>query len=309
VRTREHGWRTEPLDRKLYARSRHTWQVRRLVFLFLLFAGAHPLLAAYADRDLLIPVVGRATGAGGRLFLTALWITNVGDDPATLTFSYLESGHANPSPRQTKATLAPKETHVFDPLGPPILTGINSIGALRIESNTNIVASARIYGYLPAEGPASAVSMALTGIPTRLGVGNGQSAVLHGDSSIDARYKLYVVETAGAALSVAVSIEDLHGQTRAEKRIFLDRFEHVSADTRDLFPNVKLDQAVIRVRGVNGDGRIIAAGTQMVTGSQDGCAYEMSFAPEPRTRIRAPEAAVYIAIALAVVIAIVWRRK
>jgi hypothetical protein len=283
--------------------------VRRIVFLFLLFAAAHPLVAAYADRDLLIPVVGRATGAGGRLFLTTLWITNVDDHPASLTFSYLESGHANPSPRHTTATLAPRETRVFDPLGPPILTSINSIGALRIEANANIVSSARIYGYLPAEGSASNVSMALTGIPTRLGIGNGQSAVLHGDSSIDARYKLYVVETAGAALSVAVSIEDLHGQTRAEKRIFLDRFEHMSADTRDLFPSVKLDQAVIRVRGVNGEGRIIAAGTQTVTGSQDGCAYEMSFAPEPRTRIRAPEAAVYVAIALAVVTAIVWRRQ
>lgn len=271
--------------------------------------GAQPLAAAYADHDLLIPVVGRTAGAEGRLFFTTLWITNAGDHPATLTLSYLESGHANPSPRKTPISLAPRETRVFDPLGPPILPKINSIGALRIEADVDIVASARIYGYRDAEGPGSAVSMALTGIPTRLGVGNGESAVLHGDGSIDAHYKLYMVETAGAALSVVVSIEDLHGQTRAEKRIFLDRFEHVSADTHDLFPDVRLDKAVIRVRGVNGEGRFIAAGTQTVTGSQDGCAYEMSFAPEPRTRIRTPEAAVYIAIALAVVIAIVWRRR
>ena len=282
--------------------------MRRLIIPILLLA-AHPLIAAYADRDLVIPVVGRATGGSGRLFLTALWITNADDHPATLTLSYLESGHANPSPRKTIVALAPRETRVFDPLGPPFLTSVNSVGALRIESNADIVASARIYGYLPAESPASAVSMALTGIPTRLGVGNGQSALLHGDGSIDAHYKLYLVETAGAALSVVVSIEDLHGQPRAEKRIFLDRFEHVSANTSDLFPTVKLDQAVIRIRGVNGEGRVIAAGTQIMNGSHDGCAYEMSFAPEPRTRIRAPEAAVYIAIALVVVLAIVWRRK
>jgi hypothetical protein len=300
---------TQPLDQRLYPRSRHTEHVRRIVFLLLLLATAHPLLAAYADRDLVIPVVGRTAGGGGRLFLTALWITNADDHPATLRLSYLESGHANRSPRQTQVILAPRETRVFDPLGTPILTSNDSIGALRIEANADVVASVRIYGYVPAEGPASAVSMALTGIPTRLGVGNGQSALLHGDGSIDAHYKLYVVETAGSALSVVVSIEDLHGQTRAEKRLFLDRFEHVSADTRDLFPAVKLDQAVIRVRGVNGNGRVIAAGTQIMSGSQDGCAYEMSFAPEPRTRIRAPEAAVYIAIALMVVLAIVWRRQ
>ncbi|MEA2162854.1 MAG: hypothetical protein QOK37_981 [Thermoanaerobaculia bacterium] len=275
----------------------------------LLLAASQPLVAAYADRDLILPVVGRAASGSGRLFLTALWITNVDDHPASLTLSYLESGHANPSPRKTAVTLAPRETRVFDPLGPPILTSMNSIGALRIEANANIVSSARIYGYIPSEGSASAVSMALTGIPTRLGIGNGQSTLLHGNGSIDAYYKLYVVETAGAALSVVVSIEDLHGQTRAEKRIFLDRFEHLAADTRAMFPSVNLDHAVIRLRGVNGEGRVIAAGTQTVTGSQDGCAYEMSFEPEPRTRIRVPEAAVYIAIALMLVLAIVWRRQ
>ena len=151
--------------------------------------------------------------------------------------------------------------------------------------------------------------MALTGIPTRLGIGNGQSAVLHGDCSRDAQYKLYVIETSGAALSVVIDIEDLHGQVLGEKRLFLDGFEHVATDTRQMFPSVNLDHAIIRVRGVNGNGRVIAAGTQIVPGSQDSCAYEMSFAPEPRTRIRAPEAAVYIAIAAVVAIALLRRRQ
>jgi hypothetical protein len=283
--------------------------MRRFLIPLLVLAVARTALGAYADRDLLIPVVGRASGSAGRLFLTALWVTNVDDHPAALTLSYLESGHANPSPRKTSVTLAPHETRVFDPLGPPILTSVNSIGALRIESNANVIASARIYGYSAAQGPSSAVSMALSGIPTRLGIGNGQSALIQGDGARDAVYKLYLVETAGAALSVAVSIEDLHGQTLGEKRIFLDRFEHVSTDARQLFPSVNLDHAVIRLRGVNGNGRVIAAGTQTVPGSQDACTYEMSFTSEPRTRIRGPEAAVYVAIALVVALAIIWRRK
>ncbi|HXH41961.1 MAG TPA: hypothetical protein VNN08_25275 [Thermoanaerobaculia bacterium] len=283
--------------------------MRRFALPLLLLAAAQPLLAAYADRDLVIPVVGRASGGTGRLFLTALWITNTNDHPAVVTLSYLESGHANPAPRKTSVTLAPRETHVFDPLGPPVLSSTNGIGALRIQSDADLVASARIYGYSPSEGAASALSMALTAIPTRLGIGNGQSAFLHGDGSVSAQYKLYVVETAGAALSVAISIEDLHGETFGEKRIFLDRFEHVATDVRQLFPAVNLDHAIVRIRGVNGNGRVIAAGTQIASGSQDACTYEMSFAPEPRTRIRGPEAAVYIAIATAVVLAIVWRRK
>jgi len=283
--------------------------MRRFVLPLLFLATAQTALGGYADRDLLIPVVGRASGGTGRLFLTALWITNADDQPATLTLSYLESGHANPSPRKTSITLAPRETRVFDPLGPPILASASGIGALRIESNTNVTASARIYGYLPSEGPGSAVSMAMGGIPTRLGIGNGQSALLHGDGSRDALYKLYLVETAGSALSVAVSIEDLHGHALGEKRVFLDRFEHIATDTRQLFPAVTLDHAMIRIRGVNGNGRVIAEGTQIVPGSQDACTYEMSFVPEPRTRIRWPEAAVYIAIAIVVALALVRRRQ
>jgi len=282
--------------------------MRRIAFTLLLLA-AHPLFAAYADRDLVIPVVGRAAGGSGRLFLTALWITNTDDHPAVMTLSYLESGHANRSPRKMNVTLPPRQTYVVDPLRPPILPNVDSIGALRIESNADVVASARIYGYVPAAGPSAALSMALAAIPTRLGIGNGQSAVLHGNGSTDAQYKLYVIETSGAALSVVVAVEDLHGQVLGEKRLFLDGYEHVATDTRQMFPAVHLDHAVIRVRGVNGNGRVIAAGTQIAAASQDSCAYEMSFAPEPRTRIRAPEAAVYIAIAALVAIALLRRRQ
>lgn len=244
----------------------------------------------------------------GRVFLTALWITNAGDQPAALTCSFLGTGHANRQPAASSLTLAPRETRVLDPLGAPFIPGGSGIGALRIEANTDIVASARIYGYLPAGGPRSAVSMALTGIPARLAIGNGQSAVLHGDGTRDARYKLYLIETSGAALSVAVAVEDLRGRALGEKRIFLDRFEHVSANIDELLPGIALDHAVVRVRGVNGNGRVIAAGTQIAPGSQDACAYEMSFPAEPRLRIRGPEAAVYASVALALVALLLRRR-
>jgi hypothetical protein len=220
--------------------------MRRITFTLLL-CEAQPFAAAYADRDLVVPVVGQTAGGSGRLFL---WITNTDDHPAVMTLSYLESGPANRSPRKTSVTLPPRQTYVVDPLGPPILTNAGSIGALRIESKTS-----------------------------------------------------------GAALSVVVAVEDLHGQILGEKRPFLDGFEHVATDTRQMFPAVRLDHAVIRVRGVDGNGRVIAAGPQIASNLQDACAYEMSFAPEPRTRIRAPEAAAYIAIAAVVAIALLRRRQ
>jgi hypothetical protein len=50
--------------------------VKLILAALLSIAVAAPLAAAYASRDVVLPVAGRATGADGRLFLTALWITN-----------------------------------------------------------------------------------------------------------------------------------------------------------------------------------------------------------------------------------------
>lgn len=282
--------------------------MRRFALALVLLAVATPLPAAYADHDLVVPVVGRTAGGAGRLFLTALWLTNVDDHPASVTLSFLATGHANRQPPSMRVALAPRETRVFDPLGAPLIPEGSGIGGLRIAANADLAASARIYGYVPAEGPRSAVAMAFTGIPARLAIGNGQSALLHGDGTVDARYKLYLVETAGAALSVAVSVEDLHGRARGEKRIFLDRYEHVGANLDELLPGIALDHAIVRVRGVNGNGRVVAAGTQIATGSQDACGYEMSFPAEPRLRIRGPEAAIYAGVALALAIALLRKR-
>ena len=83
----------------------------------------------------------------------------------------------------------------------------------------------------------------------------------------------------------------------------------LSAAPAHPYPAVTVDHAMIRVRGVNGNGRVIVAGTETVPGSQDACTYEMSFTPEPRTRIRWPEAAVYVVAGVVVALALVRRRQ
>src|SRR5207248_3405984 len=109
--------------------------VKRL-FLVSLFV-THPLFAGYAARDLAFPIVGRAPSANGRTFQTSIWITNVATKPASATLSFLEAGHANPSPRSMRVDIAPGATRVFDPLDAPV-------GALQIRSNVDLIASARI---------------------------------------------------------------------------------------------------------------------------------------------------------------------
>lgn len=278
----------------------------RALFLPAMLLAASSALAAYPARDQVIPIAGRAKNAAGRQFLTALWLTNTDERSASeVTLSFLASGHANPSPRRVQLVLGAGASRVFDPLDDALLGGGDALGALRVESAANVIAYARIYTLQAASGT---VGMGFAAIPTRHAVGNGESAVLQGIALGNSRYRMFIVETAGVPLSVAVTLHDLSGKSLGEKRIYVDTFEHIRADVHELFPTVQADRAVITVRGVNGNGRVVVAGAQIAAGSEDPSAFEMSFAPEPRSHIGWPEAAVYVAVAAVVGVALVRRR-
>jgi len=278
----------------------------RHLFLSCLVLAAPSLFAAYPARDLVIPVAGRAYNAAGRQFLTALWLTNTDErSAASVTLSFLPSGHANPSPRQVRLTLGKGATLLLEPLDGQLLGSADAMGAVRVESTTNVIAHARIYTTDAAGG---SIGMGFAAIPTRHAIGNGQSTILQGITLGNSRYRTFIVETAGAALTIAVTLHDLAGNTLGEKRLFVDRFEHIRADVQELFPAVKVERAILTVRGVNGNGRVVVAGAQIAAGSEDPSAFEMSFAPEPRWHIGWPEAAVYIAVAAVIIAALVVRR-
>ena len=280
--------------------------MRRLILpSFLLVTSS--LFAAYPARDLVVPIAGRARNAAGRQFLTALWVTNTNErTAASVTLSFLASGRANPSPRTVRLSLGAGATRLFDPLDAQLLGSDDAMGAVRVESTTNVIVHARIYS---TDRAANTVGMGFAAIPTRHAVGNGESTILQGIALGDSRYLAFIVETAGAALTVAVTLDDLDGRALAEKRLFVDRFEHIRLDVHELFPSVTADRAILKVRGVNGNGRVVVAGSQIAAGSEDPSAFEMSFAPEPRSHIGWPEAAVYIAVAAAIIVALLARRR
>jgi len=276
--------------------------------LCVLLLAASSALAAYPARDLVIPIAGRARNAAGRQFLTTVWLTNTDERAAaSVTLSFFASGHANPSPRQVHLTLGPGATQMLDPVDASLLgAGSDAMGAIRVESTTNVIAHARIY---TTEAAAGTTGMGFAAIPIRHAIGNGESTTLQGIALGSSRYRAFIVETAGAALTIAVTLRDLSGRALAEKRLFIDRFEHLRVDVHDLFPDAGAPSAILTVRGVNGNGRVVVAGAQIAAGSEDPSAFEMSFAPEPRSHIGWPEASVYIAVAAVIIVALLIRRR
>lgn len=97
-------------------------------------------------RSAFIPVIGKVTGAGGTNFVTDLRIINNGSATANVTLDYYAQNPAgSPTPTVMKSiTVAPGEQKVLNDVVGTTLAVASGLGGLRITSDQNIVASARV---------------------------------------------------------------------------------------------------------------------------------------------------------------------
>lgn len=278
--------------------------MKSIVFAALLLAAAPSLVAAYAARDLVVPVAGRAVGADGRAYVTALWITNASDRPADVAMTFYSAAH-NVAPLSSALQLAAGETRLLDPYDP----GVSGTGWIRIRSARELLATAHVYSRMTNETNAHAIAATYNAIPARFAITNGESATLQGVTPADARYKLFFDEVAGQPLEVWVALIDLHGTTIARTHVYIDSYQQVVKDAAELFPAFTSGAAIVRVEGMHGRGRVVVTGSATAKVSQDSSEYEMSFTPAARDRMSNAEVAAYIACAAGVLAAVVARRR
>ncbi|HVR40260.1 MAG TPA: hypothetical protein VMU84_14285 [Thermoanaerobaculia bacterium] len=265
------------------------------MLIVLIATSAHAITSA---RDLFVPIAGRAIAADRRGFFTTLWITNESPRAADVTIAFLASGQPNPSPRTFALQLAGNETRVIDDVGEEILGVPRATGALRVTSNRELVVQARVYGLHVGEPLSRSTGTLWEAIPASIAIGNGETTSLQGvDDKF--RYKLYAIETTGHPLTVAIALIDRHGSKLAQKQLYLGVHEHRAWDIAQEFANVR-GGALVRIRGVNGSGRIIAGGAQITTESQDAAAFEMLPAREARHRFATAEIVAWGAVAFAI---------
>jgi hypothetical protein len=267
-----------------------------------------PLAAAYSGRDLVLPVAGHSAGADGRLFDTALWITNVSENTCDVTLSFYASGETNRAPRVVRLRIAAGQTWLRDGMD-PALTGAAVMGAVRVQATQDVIATARAYSRMRDESNARAVASSFTAIPAQFAIGNGETTLLQGITPRDSRYKVYLVEVAGEPLTVTASLVDPGGRPIADKRLYVDAHMQLATDLHALFGDAAVpEHALLHLRGMNGDGRIVAAAAQISAESQDATAYEMMLVTAPRNFMTAGEVAAYSLAALAVLVAAFRKR-
>lgn len=104
-------------------------------------------------RTAYVPVVGKVAGANNTNFVTDLRLVNNGGATATVTLDYFASnaaGASAPTASQT-VTVAPGEMEVLNDVVGTTLAQTGGLGGLRITSNQNVVASARVINDLRAQ--------------------------------------------------------------------------------------------------------------------------------------------------------------
>jgi hypothetical protein len=245
---------------------------------------ATPLLGGYAATELWVPVVGRAQGAGGREFFTTIYVTNTSDGDADVMLSFFVAAQPGQASRDVRMRIKPSATATHE-------VQHIAAGSLRISAASPVTAVARIY----SRGAGPEVAAVLNAIPSQFAIGSGESTILHG-STRDSRYKLYVAETHALPLYFSVTLEDVNGKKTGSRRLYVGPHEQRSWDFTEPFD-------VVRVEGINGSGKIVVAGSQILNVTQDSVMYEMLLPAKPRHRIGWPEWLAWAVAAGALVVA------
>lgn len=257
----------------------------RVLVCSLLAVAARSLLALHAGRDLFLPVAGRVAGPGGVEYSTSLWITNVSAQTAHVRVEFLRGGETNPSPTPYAEVTEIKagQTWFVDHVGEAVLRAPGA-GAIRIQSDVELVASARVYSWRRDQSMAATQGVSYAAIPACFAIGRGQSSILQGVRQNDEfRYNISLVETIGYPVTLRLEPRDLVGAPLGMRELVLRAHEQRSFSIAALFPGMVVDVGVIEVAVLRGAGRVLFVGSQIAELSNDATAFEMQFPREERS--------------------------
>jgi hypothetical protein len=240
---------------------------------------AVPVFANFAGTDLILPAIGRVTGVGGSQFYTTVWITNPGSSPVDFEIAFLLAGQANLNPSRVNQSIAPKETKSYENIAETLFGIKGLLGAARIRSSADLIVSSRIYNVSDGQTQASSQGLFYAAIPSRFGIAKGEASNLQGvRQDNDYRYNIVAVECEGKSATLRLQVRDAIGNVLAETTFTLQPYEQRLLGVGTLVGSVM--DGVVDASTIDGDGRVIIAGSQIANGSQDASGFEMAFRPD-----------------------------
>jgi hypothetical protein len=259
-----------------------------------LLIGLTVLLAPMSLRggltgtDLFIPAVARTPGQAGSNFFSTVWVSNIGDAPATVEFRFHETNQSNTNPVKFTDTVGLGETKRYDNIVERYFGRTNTSGAIRVISSNEVYVSSRTYSLAPGGNIRDSNGLFFSAVPTSQAIGLNQSAIIQGitqGASEDFRYNAGLVEVAGQTVTVLVTIRDAGTKTLGSKSYTIPAFGRIQFPVTDVAPSIVSLNAVAEARVTTGGGRVIVFGTQIANGSNDSAGFEMNLRASAGTPI------------------------
>ncbi|HEX7192292.1 MAG TPA: hypothetical protein VF381_12060 [Thermoanaerobaculia bacterium] len=257
-----------------------------------------PILLVVAARDLFLPVVGRIRDPLHDI-RTSVTLRNTTNAEAHATVRFVPTAGTIATTKSVDVVLPPNATRTVDPFGDE-----RGLGALHITSDQPLLANGRI-GTPPSSASFDALS-------PKDAISSGEAAKLDGFTFTHAATetnRLYVVETEGDALQYTVIVLGPGGRVLAQNLHFIHPFEQHSIDLDRVFPMLASPKASVLLRGLNGNGSIVAAAaiTKRSNGEID--AREMTVTLRKNRGLSRTEKLAYAALALFIIGAAIRRRR
>jgi hypothetical protein len=242
----------------------------------LLFSIAPSVFAGFAGTELILPAVGRVEGVGGSQFYTSVWVTNPGPVAAHFEVAFLLAGQTNLQPARVTESIAPGASRTYENIAETLFGIKGVLGAARIRSSSELIVSSRIYNQFDGQTEASSTGLYLAAVPARFGIARGETATLQGvRQTADYRYNVVAVESEGKEAMLRLRVRDEIGNAVAETTLHLQAWEQRLVSVATLV--TVLPDGTIEAATIDGEGRVIVAGSQITNGSQDASGFEMAF--------------------------------
>jgi hypothetical protein len=272
----------------------------RLAVLGALVAGAAilmssaPALAGFAGTDLFIPFAGRATGQLGSNWYTTVWIYNPNNSIASVEVYFLPRGFDNRGAVPVIKSVAAGETLMIENIVETEF-GKTAYGALRLKSDLNVVASARVYSKAPSAPISQSFGQDFAAVPPSFAIGLGESTqVLGGYQTVPTntsqlRYNFGCVEVTGATVRVKWTARDANGVqlgTPLERNV--KQYDQLQGAFKDYFPGISTTNARVTAEVISGAGKVIVYGSAVTNDipnlvMQDPTTFESIYPPSALT--------------------------
>lgn len=189
------------------------------------------VFAVNPGTEIMVPAAGRGPGAGGSLWVTALYIHNPNPTELQVSFSWLLRDHVNTNPQTVTRMIDGDSSLVLDDAIMDLFNMSSAGGAILIRASAPVAVSSGIFNRAGGDE----YGQGFEGVPTDLAIASGHSSQVAGiTSNPDYRTNFFVAAASQQGCDVLVQVFNQDKQVIGSQTYSLGAWEPTLKDVADL---------------------------------------------------------------------------